>query len=169
MDTGTLIDVGIMELKGRVVETCSHCALVSHEESSQLKWCDVPNFLKLKHLKNKTIVISDQFTCDNQIIYVSISPGCKHLSNKIGMDPIEMLDSHKNANGAMYMSVLSDRTEDDGTENKYYKVCVMILNDPLVILREIIVSLVKLADLNAINPIYIQQSTLSYRNFNIIS
>jgi hypothetical protein len=29
------------------------------------------------------------------------------------MDPIEMLDSHKNANGAMYMSVLFDRIEDD--------------------------------------------------------
>jgi hypothetical protein len=59
MDTGTLIDVGILELKGRVVATCSHCALVSHEESSQIKKCDVPNFLKLKHLKNETIVISD--------------------------------------------------------------------------------------------------------------
>jgi hypothetical protein len=29
------------------------------------------------------------------------------------MNPIEMLDSHKNANGAMYVSFLSDRTEDD--------------------------------------------------------
>jgi hypothetical protein len=68
------------------------------------------------------------------------------------MDPIEMLDSHKNANGTMYVSVLSDRTEDDGTENKCNEVCVMILNDPLVRFREVIVSGVKLTDLNVINP-----------------
>jgi hypothetical protein len=151
MDTGTLIDVGILELKRRFVATCSHCALVSHEELSQWKWCNVSNFLKLKHLKNETIVISDQFAYDNQIIYVSISPRCEPLSNKMSMDPIEMLDIHKNANGAMHMSGLSDRTEDDGTENKYYEIYVMILNDLLVRLREVIVYVVKLADLNVIN------------------
>jgi hypothetical protein len=112
----------------------------------------VPNFLKLKHLKNETIVISDQFTSGNQTIYVNISLGCESLSNKTGMDPIEMLDSNKNANGTMYVSVLSDRTEDDGTENKCNEVCVMILNDPLVRFREVIVSGFKLTDLNVINP-----------------
>jgi hypothetical protein len=66
-------------------------------------------FSKIKTFKNETIVISDQFTSDSQTIYVIISPGCELLSNKIGMDPIEMLDSHKNSNDAMYVSVLSDK------------------------------------------------------------
>jgi hypothetical protein len=70
----------------------------------------------------------------------------------MGIDSIEMLDSHKNANCAMHMSILSDRTEDDGTENKCNEVCMMILNDPLVRFREVIVSGVKLIDLNVINP-----------------
>jgi hypothetical protein len=37
MDTGTLIDADILELKGRVNATYSCCALFSHEKSSQLK------------------------------------------------------------------------------------------------------------------------------------
>jgi hypothetical protein len=130
MNTGSLIDIGIPKLKGRVIVTCSHCALFSPEESSQWKGQDVSNFLKLKHLKNETIVISDQFIYDSQTTYVSISPKCESLSNKMGMYLAETLYSHKNANGATYVSVLSDRTEDDGTENKCYDVCVMILKDP---------------------------------------
>jgi hypothetical protein len=78
------------------------------------------------------------------------------------MDPIEMLDSHKNANGIMYVSVLLDRTEDDRTENKCNEVCVMILNDPLVRFREVIVSEVKLTDLNVINLNVIASIRLIY-------
>jgi hypothetical protein len=37
MDTRTLIDVGILKLKGRIIAICSHCALFCHEESSQWK------------------------------------------------------------------------------------------------------------------------------------
>jgi hypothetical protein len=35
IDTVILIDVGIPELNGKVIATCSHCALFSPEESSQ--------------------------------------------------------------------------------------------------------------------------------------
>jgi hypothetical protein len=86
-------------------------------------------FLKIKHFKNETIVIFDQFISDSQTIYVSISPECKPLPNKMSMDQVETLDSDKNADGAMYVSVLSDITEDYKEENKCYDICVMILND----------------------------------------
>jgi hypothetical protein len=48
----------------------------------------------------------------------------------MSMDQVETLDSHKNVNGAMYVSVLLNTIEDDGTENKCYYLCIMILNDP---------------------------------------
>jgi hypothetical protein len=47
----------------------------------------------------------------------------------MGMNPVETLNNHKNTNDAMYVFILSDRTEDDGIENKCFVVCVMILND----------------------------------------
>jgi hypothetical protein len=47
----------------------------------------------------------------------------------MGMNPVETPNNHKNTNGAMYVSILSNKTEDDGTENKCNDVCVMILND----------------------------------------
>jgi hypothetical protein len=60
------------------------------------------------------------------------------------------------------VSILSNKTEDDGTENKCNDVCVMILNDcewswmilndSSVRFKEVIVPWVKLADLNVINP-----------------
>jgi hypothetical protein len=149
--TGTLIDVGLPELQGRVVLTCAHVAVPNRtleyrylSISEILKICNtiVPmgTTLQLIHLQASVEnVITHKKECfefnDNKFVRLTITPECQR---GIAMNEVLISD--------IYLLTTND------AEMNSYDICVAILEEPVRFNGEIIPG-VPLARLNVMYDI----------------
>ncbi|MDR2812590.1 MAG: hypothetical protein LBB05_02255 [Puniceicoccales bacterium] len=138
--TGTLVDIGIPELAGRVVITCKHCSFSNGDPNGK----DILQLLGVKYSENAEFGISGEFDVGGKT-YLSVTPECEHSQEPkplINTVP-DHLETLSNERAIAVRSVYNLNAKDFG---------VMILEKP-VKLNGQIVSGFPLGKLNVMNSL----------------
>ncbi|MDR0740106.1 MAG: hypothetical protein LBF34_00115 [Puniceicoccales bacterium] len=95
--TGTLVDVGVSELRGRVIITCQHCSSINIDpnvENIEFTNIETTKTMKAKHSKQLQGAIPGNFLDESKEFLLSVTPECERLQEN---PVINTVDDHKNA------------------------------------------------------------------------
>jgi hypothetical protein len=141
--TGTLVDVGIPELIGKVIITCQHCSSIFNDPN--VENIKITGTVTAKHSKHSGDENPGKFIDASKIILLSVTPECERLPNSSVNPVINTIDVLASALIKGKAIAVTDVYAHDSED-----FCVMILEKPVIFNGEIVpgISLEKLNFMN---------------------
>jgi hypothetical protein len=138
--TGTLIDIGIPDLAGKVVITCAHCASIDPWASQTIFNNDTNGTFRGK------------FNINGKITYLSVTPECVCTQNPKGSALINTIENYRADLITGKAIAITDVYVFPGKD-----FCVMILEKPVTFNQQIVPG-IPLSNLNVINDILVNEA-----------